>query len=139
MRPALPAMLWRAIRRRCPRCGGRGAFFTGWFARDDRCRSCGYRWERHEGFVLGPITINTVITFGLVGLVLIVGLLLTLPDVDPWPVVAATVAVAVVVPVVAYPITWTIWAALDLRWSPLTPEEEADAAAHAAGDRSDGG
>jgi uncharacterized protein (DUF983 family) len=128
--PSLGTMLWRAVRRRCPRCGARGAFFTGWFARTERCPTCGYRWERHEGFVLGPITMNTVITFGLVGVALIAGLILTLPGIDPWPIVIACVAVAVIVPVVIYPITWTLWAALDLRWSPLSAEEEADAAAH---------
>jgi uncharacterized protein (DUF983 family) len=136
MRPTLGTMLWRAARRRCPRCGRRGAFFTGWFTRTDRCPSCGYRWERHEGFVLGPIAINTVITFVLVGVVLVGGLLATLPDVEPWPIVAASVAVAVVVPVVIYPITWTIWAALDLRWSPLSADEEADASAHASSSNS---
>jgi uncharacterized protein (DUF983 family) len=132
LRPSLGTMLWRAVRRRCPRCGRRGAFFTAWFVRSERCQGCGYRWERHEGFVLGPITMNTVITFGLVGVVLVAGLILTLPGIDPWPIIVACVAVAVVVPVVIYPITWTLWAALDLRSSPLTPEEEADAAAHAA-------
>jgi uncharacterized protein (DUF983 family) len=131
VQPSLPTMLWRAVRRRCPRCGAQGAFFTGWFTRADRCKGCGYRWERHEGFVLGPITINTVITFGLVGIVLVGGLLATLPEIDPWPVVIPCVAIAVVVPIVIYPITWTIWAALDLRWSPLSAEEVADASAHA--------
>ncbi len=82
--------------------------------------------------MLGPITINTIITFGLVGLVLVVGLVATLPDVSPWPIVMGCVAVAVIAPIVLYPITWTVWAALDLRWSPLTAEETADAAAHAA-------
>jgi uncharacterized protein (DUF983 family) len=130
-RPSLPAMLWRALRRRCPRCGGRRAFFTSWFRRAERCRTCGYRWERHEGFVLGPITINTILTFGLVGLVMVAGLLATLPDVEPWPIVIGCVAVAAIAPIILYPITWTVWAALDLRWSPLTAEEEADAAAHA--------
>jgi uncharacterized protein (DUF983 family) len=135
-RPSLPTMLWRALRRRCPRCGGRGAFFTGWFQRAERCRTCGYRWERHEGFVLGPITINTILTLGLVGLVMVAGLFATLPDVEPWPIVIGCVVVAAVAPVILYPITWTVWAALDLRWSPLTSEEEADAAAHAQPARS---
>jgi uncharacterized protein (DUF983 family) len=132
LRPALPTMLWRAVRRRCPRCAVRGAFFTSWFHRADRCPRCGYRWERHEGFVLGPITMNMVVTFGLVGVVLVVGLLVTLADGSPWPIIAAGVVVAVVVPIVIYPITWTLWSALDLRWSPLTDAEEADAAAHAS-------
>ena len=34
-RPSLPRMLWRGVRRRCAWCGGRGAFFTGWFSKQD--------------------------------------------------------------------------------------------------------
>jgi hypothetical protein len=40
--------------------------------------------------------------------------------------------VAVVVPIVFYPFSYTIWAAVDLAMRPLDPAEQADAAAHAA-------
>jgi uncharacterized protein (DUF983 family) len=123
-------MVGRALLRRCPRCGGRGAWFSGWFRREPRCRTCGYRYERQEGFMLGAVTINTIITFGLLLAVLVVGMVLSYPDIAVAPIVIGCVAVAVVVPVVVFPITHTIWGAVDLAMHPLTPEEVADADAH---------
>src|SRR5262249_22208757 len=73
-------MLGRALLRRCPRCGGAG-WFTGWFRKQERCRTCGYRYERQPGFLVGALTINTILTFGLIGVVLAVSLGTTYPDV----------------------------------------------------------
>jgi len=124
-------MFARALLRRCPRCGGK-AWFRGWFAKSDRCRTCGYRYEREPGFLLGAVTINTIVTFGLLGAVLLVGSILSYPDIAVVPILIATGIVAVVVPVVFYPFSYTIWAAIDLTMRPLDADEEADAAAHAA-------
>jgi uncharacterized protein (DUF983 family) len=124
-------MLGRAFLRRCPRCGGK-AWFRGWFGKVDRCRTCGYRYERQPGFLLGAVTINTAVTFGLLAAVLLVGSILSYPDIAVVPILGAAVAVAVLVPVVFYPFSYTIWAAVDLTMRPLDPAEQADAAAHAA-------
>jgi uncharacterized protein (DUF983 family) len=125
-------MVRRALVRRCPRCGRRGAWFTGWFHRLDRCPSCGYRYEREEGFMVGAITISTILTFGAILVVLVVGMILTYPDIAAVPIVLGCVAVAVVVPIVAFPITHTLWAAVDLAMHPLSPAEAAEAAAAVA-------
>ena len=62
--PALPTMLWRGVRRRCAWCGGRGAFFTGWFAKQDRAGRA-ESWRRgYEGFELGAMAISAVVCFG---------------------------------------------------------------------------
>lgn len=122
----LGPMLWRAARRRCPRCGGRG-WFTGWFARAERCRSCGYRYERQVGFSLGAVTVNTMVTFGVIAAVIVGGMVATYPDMAVVPIVAAAVGVAVVVPIVFFPFSYTIWAAIDLAMRPLEPAEIADA------------
>ena len=51
------------------------------------------------------------------------------PDV-PWGLVmSVTVAVNVILPVVLYPISKTMWSALEMSWHPLEPQEIADAAA----------
>ena len=122
-------MLGRALLRRCPRCGGKG-WFTGWFKKTDRCQTCGYRYERQPGFLLGAVTINTIVTFGLLALVLIVGMVLTYPDIAFIPIVVAAMGVTVVVPIVGYPFSYTLWAAVDLTMRPLEPAEVADADAH---------
>jgi len=122
-------MLGRALLRRCPRCGGKG-WFTGWVRKQDRCRTCGYRYERQPGFLLGAVTINTIVTFGLLAVVIVVSLVLSYPDVALVPTLVAGMAVAVVVPVVGYPFSYTIWAAIDLTMRPLEPAEVADADRH---------
>jgi uncharacterized protein (DUF983 family) len=125
-------MVKRALLRRCPRCGGHGAWFTGWFRRLDRCPTCGYRYEREEGFMVGAITVSTILTFGVILVVLVVGMILSYPDIATVPILIACVAAAVVVPIVAFPITHTLWAAIDLAMHPLTANEAADAAAAVA-------
>jgi uncharacterized protein (DUF983 family) len=124
-------MLGRALLRRCPRCGGK-AWFRGWFGKVDRCRTCGYRYERQPGFLLGALTINTIVTFGLLAAVLLVGTILSYPDIAVVPMLIAAAVVAVGVPIVFYPFSYTVWAAVDLTMRPLDPAEQADAAAHAA-------
>ena len=74
-------MLFRGLRRACPWCGGRHAFFTGWFHKTEHCRSCGLRWRRGDvGFELGAASMAAIIVLG----PLIVGLgvmaALTWPD-----------------------------------------------------------
>jgi uncharacterized protein (DUF983 family) len=125
-------MVRRALVRRCPRCGRPGAWFTGWFRRLDRCPSCGYRYEREEGFMVGAITMSTILTFGAILVVLVVGMILSYPEIAVAPIVIGCVAVAVLVPIIAFPITHTLWAAIDLAMHPLTPAEAAEAAAAVA-------
>ena len=126
--PRVRTMLWRGLRRRCPRCGGKGAWFTGWFAKGDRCLTCGYRYGRQPGFELGAVTINTVVTFGLFAVVLLVSVILTYPELPLLPVMGAGLAVVIVVPIALYPVSYTLWGAVDLAMRPLEPAEEADAA-----------
>ena len=124
-------MMGRALLRRCPRCGGKG-WFRGWFAKVERCRTCGYRYEREPGFLLGAVTINTIVTFGLLAAVLLVGTILSYPDIAVVPMLIASGAVAILVPIIFYPFSYTVWAAVDLAMRPLDAAEQADAAAHAA-------
>jgi uncharacterized protein (DUF983 family) len=123
-------MAWRAVRLRCPWCASRRTFIRGWFGRHDRCRTCGVRWRREEGFELGALTMNTIVTFGALTIAMVVGFVITLPDVPVLPFVLALAAVAIVVPVVIYPFTYTLWLAFDLRVNPPEPAELADAASH---------
>ena len=112
-------MLWRGVRRRCPWCSGRGAFFTGWFAKQDRCRTCGLGWQRgYEGFELGAMTINIIVVFGTLIVGLIVGVVATSPDIAVVPLIAILGATAVILPIVIYPISYTLWQAVDLTMHP---------------------
>ncbi len=75
---------------------------------------------------------NTVVTFGLLFIVGFIGVITTWPDISAAAVLVPCVAIAVVVPVVFYPVSYTLWAAVDLASRPLEPAEEADAATAAA-------
>jgi len=131
--PPVTRMLARGLVRRCARCGGRGAFLTGWYSMADRCRTCGLAWRRNmEGFQLGAAAINIILTGGSLLAVMGAGVVLTYPEPPVWPLVAVVSAVAVLVAVVGYPVSYTVWLAVDLAMNPLSDEEIADADAHRA-------
>lgn len=131
--PGVGRVLLRGLARHCPNCGS-GHLFDGWFSLRDRCPRCGMLFERQEGFMLGSMTINMIVTFLAVAVVVAVAMVVTWPDVPMWPVMGLGAVAAIVVPVVFWPFAVTIWAAGELAVRPLEPDEIADAAAHAARD-----
>ena len=131
--PGLIRMLLRGAFRRCPHCGGKGAFFDGWYKRGERCHTCGLLWERKlEGFELGSMTVNVILTFGTMLITMGIGVIFSYPDVAVVPILGVIVGVAVVMPVVIFPMTYSIWLAVDLFMRKPEPEELADAAAAVA-------
>ncbi len=117
-------MLWRGVRRRCAWCGGRGAFFTGWFAKQETCRTCGITWRRgYEGFELGALAVSTVVCFGALVVGVGIGIVATAPDVEVLPLVLILGVGAILLPVVVYPVSYTIWQAIDLAMRPPGPGE----------------
>lgn len=111
----------RALRRRCPRCGGPA--FTSWFRMREHCARCGLQFEREPGYWVGAVIINTTVTFATFVGVFLLLVTLTWPDV-PWAVVmGVTVAANALIPVLFYPISKTVWLALELSWHPLESDE----------------
>jgi uncharacterized protein (DUF983 family) len=118
-------MLWRGLRRRCPWCGGRTAFFTGWFAKQDHCRTCGISVDRgYEGFELGAATINAIVTLGVVVVGLAIGAIATSPDIPVIELTLGLGVVAIALPIALYPVSYTVWQAVDLA---MRPPERSDA------------
>lgn len=123
-------MLARALRRRCPRCGDHA--FETFFAMKAHCRRCGLEFEREPGYWVGAMIINTTATFATFLAVFGGAILLTWPEV-PWVWVLLVTAVTnLVIPILFYPISKTLWAALELSWHPLEAEELSAASARAA-------
>ncbi len=134
-RQSFTRMLGRASLLKCPWCGSRRSFVRGWFTRYDRCRTCGIAWHREEGFELGAVTVNMIVTFGALAIAMTVGFVVTAPDIPVVPLVLSLIAVALVAPVLIYPFTYTMWLAFDLAVHPPEPIELDDAmAAVASGD-----
>jgi uncharacterized protein (DUF983 family) len=127
-------LLGRALLLRCPRCNG-GKLFKRWFTMAERCPRCGMRFEREEGFFLGAYVVNFAATEGLLLAVLVAYVLVQAnraDDVPIVPVVGAAIGAAVLMPLIFYPFSRTIWVAIELIMRPLEPNEVADADAHRA-------
>jgi uncharacterized protein (DUF983 family) len=126
-------LLLRAIRRRCPRCGGKG-IFSSWFKLKERCPTCGYRYEREEGFFTGVYLVN----YSLIAVVIVFELFVYVVYANAQegearygPALLIGFATAIVLPLITYPFAKAMWAAIDLAARPLDPVEEADAALYA--------
>ena len=128
MTPSLGTMLRRGLLRRCPRCGA-GRLFARWFRMVDRCPGCGMRFSREEGFFIGALFVNFAVTESLMFVWLAVMFFLTVPDPPVLPILVGAVLISAVVPLVFYPFSKTIWAAIHLVMEPLDEREQADAAA----------
>lgn len=71
--------------------------------------------------------VNTTVVFAAFLLVFIGGMALTWPDV-PWVTLGVlTVATMAILPVVFYPLSKTLWMAVELSWHPLEDHEIAEA------------
>ncbi|HEY8601229.1 MAG TPA: DUF983 domain-containing protein [Thermomicrobiales bacterium] len=130
MRTMTRRNLWRSLGRgallRCPRCGGRG-IIKGWFSMQRRCPSCNLVLDRGESsdYWLGAYTINFVVAESVAVLLIVALILFTLPDI-PWNTVQyASIIAAVVMPLLFFPFSRTLWLALDL-WA--RPSERGDRA-----------
>jgi uncharacterized protein (DUF983 family) len=131
--PSFGRMILRALVLRCPWCGSRRTFIRRWLGKYERCRTCGIRWRREEGFELGAVTLNTVLTFIVLTICMTVGFIMTSPDIPVLPFVLSLVGIAVLMPIVIYPFTFTLWLAIDLAVHRPDETELAKAAAAVAG------
>jgi uncharacterized protein (DUF983 family) len=113
--PSRPVLMLRGITRRCPWCGDRRAYFHGWFSRQEHCRTCGHGYRRGDhAFELGATTASFVLTLLGVLVTTLVAVLISLPGLEVMWVVGPAAAVALIGPIVFYPISFTLWQAVDL-------------------------
>jgi hypothetical protein len=120
-------MLLRGLVRHCPRCGS-GHLFTSWLKMKPRCPRCGMCFEREEGFFLGAYVVNFGVMLVALALFIGIGLALTLPHPPPGKLAIGGMIVGVIVPTFFFPMSRTVWSAIDLIMKPLEPQEVASAA-----------
>jgi hypothetical protein len=82
-----------------------------------------------DGHELGALTVALVLNVGLVVVAVGVAVAFTVPDVPVVPLYAVLAISALVIPVVTWPLTHTVWSAIDLRVRPVGPAEGAEAEA----------
>lgn len=115
-------MFVRGCVKHCPVCGA-GHLFRRWFTMIERCPRCDLRFERMEGQMTGSVGINTIVSFGLLLVVLFVGTFAFWPEPQITAMVVAGVIVTVVFPIAFHPFSKTIWLAIDLMMRPAEPGE----------------
>jgi len=125
-RPPLLRSLARALRGRCPHCG-EGAVLASWFRVRPRCQACGLRFDRSDDeehdYWLGAYTLNFLVTETLFGVGLLLALLATWPD-PPWTLLLfGGGALMVLMPIAFYPLSKTLWLAVDLVFRPAQPDD----------------
>ena len=116
-------MLWRAIRLRCPHCGG-GELFESFFKIKKQCPTCGLRLERGESdyfvgaYLFNLIAVELILFFCVCGFVYF-----TWPN-PPWDTLTYVAAFLMLAGCfVCYPFSKTTWLAVDIAIRPLSPEE----------------
>lgn len=116
--------LVRALRLRCPLCGG-GPVFVSWLRMCPSCPDCGLNFdrEREGGYWVGAYTINLFVTELVFGASFLASLVATWPT-PPWTALAwAGLALVVLFPVLFFPFSKTLFMAVDLTFR---PDEESD-------------
>lgn len=107
--------LSRALRRRCPYCGG-GRIFKSMFALKDRCPTCGVLFAYEDGYFLGSYVINLVFTEFLA--VAIVIWMIAGTDMTVLQMQIVAVVFAVGLPLLFYSYALILWMVLDLVLNP---------------------
>lgn len=117
--PTLPAetgkrfwvTLSRAIRRRCPYCGGAG-IFSSYFTLKERCPHCHTLFAYEDGYFLGSYVINIGVTeLAAVGIVI---WLMIATNLSVLQLQIIGVILAVGLPILFYPVAVCLWMVLDL-------------------------
>lgn len=116
-RRSLITAVARGLRKRCPRCGGKG-IFRSWGRLKDACPTCGYTFVREEGYWVGAVIVNTAVAMTSFFVLFIGTILLTIPDV-PWALLLVIALGSMgVIPIVFYPASKTLWMSLHHHFNP---------------------
>lgn len=116
-------MLSRAMRLRCPHCGG-GPVLETWFRLRDRCPRCRLHLDREESdYFLGAYMVSLLVMECIFALGFLIVLLITWPD-PPWEAIQWIGSAVLVASIVgSYPFAKTIWLAIDLMFRPVGSNE----------------
>jgi len=105
-------LVGRALRRRCPQCGGKG-IFRNWFSLRDSCPRCGYAFDREEGYFLGGYALNLIFA-EFIGLAIVIYILVS-TDLSLLAQELIAVGTMIAIPIILFPYSRTLWMALDLQ------------------------
>ena len=114
-------LLKRALGKRCPQCGSKG-IFKNYLELKDSCPTCAYRFDREEGYFLGGYALGVVFA-GLIPLVLLI-LAFIYTDYDWITLELIFIPLTIIVPLLLFPYTRTLWMMIDLQLDPTEHTEK---------------
>jgi uncharacterized protein (DUF983 family) len=101
-------IIFRGLANRCPNCGSHTLFQPDMhFKINERCENCGLKFDRGDGFFLGPFVINYGVTA--FGFVLPVLFLYIFGWLSPLPTIVTTAVGAIILPMLLYRLSWSWW------------------------------
>ena len=104
-------VILRGLFMACAACGGRGLFHHWWKIRET-CPKCALVFDRSDGYWIGAVAVNTMMSGFLLLVTVVVSFLLALPDPQWQPVLIPSVAVGAIAPVFLDPISRTFWTSM---------------------------
>ena len=114
---------WRALRLRCPHCGG-GPVLKSFNVVHDHCSGCGFRFCRSDddyfsgAMFFGMLIGETLAVLGIVGMIWI-----TAPDI-PWDALQYGIPLVLfAVLVLIFPFSRVVWLAVDVLVRPVESSE----------------
>jgi uncharacterized protein (DUF983 family) len=121
--PGVRTLFARALKLRCPICAGRPVLLS-WFTVVPSCPTCGFHMDRDEpGYWVGSYTVNIFVTETALAVVFVAGMFLTWPKV-PWTALGRVcAAIAILIPILAFPYTKLLYLAIDLVFRPVDPDD----------------
>ena len=98
--------------------------FTRWVMQQTRCTACGLRFDRGErDYFIGAYTLNLIVALLAAAASIAIGAWATWPDV-PWNTLKYSIALCLLVlPLVTYPFSKSLWLAIDLILRPAEPRD----------------
>jgi uncharacterized protein (DUF983 family) len=114
----------RALRLRCPACGG-GPAFVSWLRMCPSCPACGLRFDREPegGYWVGSNTVNLFAVEGVFAVYFVGLMMLTWPS-PPWDLLLwGGMLLTLLFPVFFYPWSKTLFVAIDLTFRPPQAED----------------
>jgi uncharacterized protein (DUF983 family) len=117
--PTLSRLVGRALARHCPRCGA-ADIWRSWFRMRDSCPRCGLVFERGESsdFWVGAYLINLVVAETSAVMIAAIMWLALGSRVSFNVLWGASMALAIIMPLLFYPFARTLWLAFDLHFRP---------------------
>ncbi len=112
----LGKVILRGLRQRCPRCG-RGKLFRRGFTMFERCPSCGWVYEREEGYWTGAMAVNLVLTEIIAAAIVIP---LAVMQFNPLILYGVGIPLIAMIPLIFYRETKAIWMSIDFILNPTS-------------------